>query len=93
MFTFRAPLVLAASVIGMFLYSLSEATFHKGLNIYLSKSTSNPQGVAVPQHLYEALQQAADEDKALPKNYKIEEIFGSWEKNPGYPIVYVERNL
>lgn len=76
----------------MFLYSLSEKTFHKGLKIYLSKSTSNPEGVATPQHLYEALQQAADEDEALPENYKIEELFGSWENQAGYPIVYVERS-
>jgi aminopeptidase N len=76
----------------MFLYSLSEKTFHKGLKIYLSKSTSNPEGIATPEHLYNALQQAADEDGALPENYKIEEIFGSWEKNSGYPIVYVERS-
>lgn len=76
----------------MFLYSLSEKTFHKGLKIYLSKSTSNPLGVAKPEHLYEALQKAIDEDQALPENYKIEEIFGSWEKNQGYPIVYVERS-
>jgi hypothetical protein len=84
--------VLAASVIGMFLYSLSEKTFHKGLKIYLSKSTTNPEGVAIPDNFYDALQQAVDDDKALPENYKIEEVFGSWEKTAGYPIVYVERS-
>jgi aminopeptidase N len=83
---------LAASVIGMFLYSLSETTFHKGLKIYLSKSTSNPEGVAIPLHLYEALQLACDEDEVLPQNYKIKELFGSWENQDGYPIVYVERS-
>lgn len=76
----------------MFFHSLSEATFHKGLKIYLSKSTSNPEGVAEPSHLYEALQQAADEDDALPANYKVEELFGSWETQAGYPIVFVERS-
>lgn len=76
----------------MFLYSLSEETFHKGLKIYLSKSTSNPEGVAKPEHLYEALQQAADADKALPANHLIADLFGSWEKQAGYPIVYVERS-
>lgn len=92
MFMSPSHVVLAASVIGMFLYSLSEATFHKGLKIYLSKSTSNPEGVAKPDHLYEALQEACDEDGALPENYRIDELFGSWEKQSGYPVVYVERS-
>jgi aminopeptidase N len=83
---------LAASVIRMFFHSLSESTFHKGLKIYLSKSTSNPEGVASPEHLYDALQQASDDDDALPQDYKIDELFGSWEKQAGYPIVYVERS-
>lgn len=76
----------------MFLYSLSEATFHKGLKIYLSKSTSNPEGVAKPEDLYEALQQAADEDRTLSSNHSIAELFGSWEKQAGFPIVFVERS-
>lgn len=84
--------VVAASVIRMFFYSLSESTFHKGLKIYLSKSTSNPEGVAKPEHLYTALQQAANEDDALPQNFTIEKLFGSWEKQAGYPVVYVERS-
>lgn len=90
---FSASVALAASVIRMFFHSLSEQTFHKGLKIYLSKSTSNPEGVASPEHLYEALQQAADEDDvALPDTYKIHELFHSWETQAGYPIVYVERS-
>lgn len=76
----------------MFFYALSEATFHKGLKIYLTKSTSNPEGVAEPSHLYEALQKAVDEDGTLPANYKVEELFGSWETQAGYPVVYVERS-
>jgi aminopeptidase N len=87
-----SPVALAASVIRMFFHSLSEATFHKGLKIYLSKSTSNPEGVASPEHLYEALQQAADDDGALPSDHKVDELFGSWEKQAGYPIVYVTRS-
>jgi aminopeptidase N len=91
-FSSHAFNILAASVIRMFFHSLSEKTFHKGLKIYLSKSTSNPEGVATPEHLYDALQLAADEDAALPQGYKIDELFGSWEKQAGYPIVYVERS-
>jgi aminopeptidase N len=82
----------AASVIRMFFHSLSEATFHKGLKIYLSKSTSNPEGVASPEHLYEALQQAVDADGVLPADHKVDELFGSWEKQAGYPVVHVERS-
>jgi aminopeptidase N len=85
--------ISAGSVIGMFLYSLSVETFHKGINIYLSKSTTNAEGIALPKNLYEALQLAIDEDEVnLPGNFKIDELFGSWENNPGYPIVYVERS-
>lgn len=91
-FLSHSAVVVAASVIRMFLYSLSEATFHKGLKIYLSKSTSIPDGVAKPEHLYAALQLASDEDGALPQNYTIEKLFGSWEKQAGFPIVYVERS-
>lgn len=76
----------------MFFYTLSEETFHKGLKIYLSKSTSNPEGVAKPDHLYEALQQAADEDEVFLGNKSIAELFGSWERQAGYPIIHVERS-
>lgn len=76
----------------MFLYSLSEETFHKGLKIYLSKSTLNPFGIATPEYLYNSLQQASNEDDALPSAYTVEKLFESWEKQAGYPIVYVERS-
>lgn len=93
-FSFLFPfhsIFLAASVIRMFFHTLTEATFHKGLKIYLSKSTSNPEGVAEPQNLYDALQQAIDDEgRTLPND--IETLFGSWEMNAGYPIVYVERS-
>jgi aminopeptidase N len=86
-------IISAGSVIGMFLHSLSVETFHKGLKIYLSKSTTNAEGIALPENLYEALQHAIDEDEVkLPGSFKIDELFGSWENNPGYPIVYVERS-
>lgn len=78
----------------MFFHTLGEETFHRGLQIYLSKSTSNPSGIAMPQHLYQALQQAIDddEDRTLLEDYQFKTIFESWEYNPGYPIVYVERS-
>lgn len=92
MFSASTISYIAASVIRMFFHSLSETTFHKGLKIYLSKSTSNLEGVASPESLYEALQQAADDDDALPQNYTIAKLFGSWEKQAGYPYVYVQRS-
>lgn len=91
---FRLSLHLAASVIRMFFYTLGEKTFNKGLKIYLSKQTTNAEGVAQPKHLYDALQQAVDVDDmcTLEANYKIEELFGSWELQAGYPVLYVERS-
>lgn len=71
----------------MFLYALTPAIFHDGLHIYLSKSTSNPEGVAEPSHLYEALQEAAHES-----GINIKEFFESWEHQAGFPYLTVERN-
>lgn len=76
----------------MFQHSLSEQTFNKGLKIYLSKSTSNPEGVAKPEHLYDALQQAATEDENSLEGFNVSTLFESWEKQAGYPVLYVERS-
>lgn len=84
--------ILAGAVIRMFHHALTEETFNKGIQIYLSKNTSNPEGVAEPKHLYDALQQAAEADNAIPSIYSMAELFGRWETQPGYPIVYVERS-
>jgi hypothetical protein len=85
-------LILAASVLRMLLHSLSESTFTEGLKIYLSQSSLNPLGVTAQRDLYEAWQREAStpELEALG-NYKVEELFGSWEQE-GYPILYVERS-
>lgn len=84
--------ILAGAVIRMFHHALTEQTFNKGIQIYLSKTTSNPEGVAEPKHLYDALQQAAEADNAIPTIYSMAELFERWETQPGYPIVYVERS-
>jgi aminopeptidase N len=79
----------------MFVEALGVETFTKGLQIYLSKVTSNSYGSAKPENLYKALQLAIDADlnsTMLPGDYKIQEIFESWEFNSGYPIVYVKRS-
>jgi aminopeptidase N len=71
----------------MFFHSLTESTFSKGLKIYLSDLTFAPLGAAQPQHFYDALQRAANDSI-----YKVRDIFGSWEMQKGYPILYVERS-
>lgn len=76
----------------MFFHSLSEQTFHKGLKIYLSKTTSNPEGVATPDHLYEALQQAVDASDTSLGDKSVAKLFGSWAEQSGYPIVHVVRS-
>jgi aminopeptidase N len=85
-------LILAASVFRMLLRSLSETTFTEGLKIYLSQSPSNPTGVTAQRDLYDAWQRAAGTaELAAMGNYKVEELFGSWER-PGYPVLHVERS-
>lgn len=77
----------------MFFHTLTEATFHKGLKIYLNGSATNPEGVAKPHHLYKALDRALiDENLTLSEDYLLAALFESWEVNAGYPIVYVERS-
>ena len=53
----------------MFFYALTPDVFNNGLNIYLNKTTSNPEGVAEPIHLYEALQTAVDDFGIQIKTY------------------------
>lgn len=77
----------AACVVRMFFYALTPDVFNNGLNIYLSKITSNPEGVAEPAHLYEALQIAVD-DSTIP----IKTFFESWEHQPGFPYITIKRN-
>lgn len=90
---FSRAITSAAAVFRMFFHTLTEATFNEGMRIYLSRSTSNPEGVVVPEHLYRALQQAVDEKQTFPEDFdNIQMLFESWEVNAGYPIVYVERS-
>ncbi|KAL7025611.1 hypothetical protein ACKWTF_013562 [Chironomus riparius] len=77
----------AASVIRMFHYALSGETFRHGLQIYISKSTSNPEGITEPKHFYEALQIAVNDSSVHVAN-----LFETWEFQSGYPILYVTRN-
>ena len=78
---------VAASVIRMFHHALSEETLRHGLQIYINKSTSNPEGITEPKHFYEALQLAVDDFSVHVAN-----VFETWEFQAGYPILYVTRN-
>ena len=71
----------------MFFYALTPDIFNNGLNIYLNKTTSNPEGVAEPIHLYDALQTAVDDFGIQIKTY-----FESWEHQAGFPYVTIKRN-
>ena len=71
----------------MFNYALSEETFRHGLQIYISKSTSNPEGVVEPKDLYLALQLAVNDPSV-----HIDRMFETWETQAGYPILYVTKN-
>lgn len=77
----------AASVIRMFYHVFTEEIFHNALHIYLSKKSSNVDGVAAPIDFYSALQQAIE-----PTTMNVTGIFQSWETQSGYPMVYVERS-
>lgn len=81
----------------MFLHSLTEKIFTDGLKIYLTEASLNPLGVTVPKHFYDAWQRAAivsgDDNDDTWRNYKVEELFGSWERAKGYPILNVERSF
>jgi aminopeptidase N len=77
----------AGSVIRMFLYSFTEEVFHKAMHIYLTKNTTNPEGIAEPDDFYVAFQLALKND-----NISIRDLFQSWELQAGYPILYVERS-
>ncbi|XP_058178358.1 aminopeptidase N-like [Anopheles ziemanni] len=80
----------AASVLRMMHYALGERTFQKGLRYYLQQN--KPRGVVEESNLFDSLDQAAKEDKALPANLSMHEIFGSWSNQAGVPIVSVRRN-
>lgn len=55
--------------------------------MFLSKAgEENPLGVTEMKHLYDAWQHADN------SNYKVSELFDSWDHLEGYPILYVERS-
>ncbi|KAG5670371.1 hypothetical protein PVAND_000642 [Polypedilum vanderplanki] len=71
----------AASIIKMFSHAFTEEKFNNALKNYLK--TEN--GVVTSKDLYNALQ------TELP-DVNIAEIFGSWELQSGFPVLFVERS-
>lgn len=79
----------------MFYHSFTALTFTEGLKIYLSDAASNPLGDTDSRQLYDAWQRAVDNynnGTVLGSGYKVAELFGNWEQQEGYPILYVERS-
>ncbi|XP_059611772.1 aminopeptidase N-like [Phlebotomus argentipes] len=79
----------AASILRMCDHFLGRETFRKGLQKYIKNMAFK---TALPGDLYRNLQEASDEDHALPENIKVEDIFDSWINQPGYPLLTVMRN-
>ncbi|GAB0097806.1 hypothetical protein DMENIID0001_134780 [Sergentomyia squamirostris] len=79
----------SAAVLRMCEKMLGIGTFRKGLQKYIQKMSLK---VAEPEDLYENLQEAIDENQALPVGLKIGSILKSWTEQPGYPLLTVTRN-
>jgi aminopeptidase N len=77
----------------MIFHSLAEKTFTEGLKMYLNETLRNPLGVTKMEHLYDNWQHAVEGvRKDNDSNYKIADLFDSWEHQEGYPILFVERS-
>lgn len=79
--------LLAGSVLKMFQHAFGDETWSKGLRNYLVTRQFN---FSTPDHLYEGLQVAVDEDFStdLPN---VATVMKSWEEQSGFPLVTVSR--
>ncbi|XP_059611774.1 uncharacterized protein LOC132258464 [Phlebotomus argentipes] len=84
-----AMLNKASAVIRMCDHFLGRETFRKGLQKYIKDMSFK---IAEPEDLYRNIQEAADEDTALPGDIKVENVFRSWVDQPGFPLLTVMRN-
>ncbi|XP_049292745.1 aminopeptidase N-like [Anopheles funestus] len=80
----------SACVLRMMNYALGERTFQKGLRYYLAQNKDR--GVVEESNLFDSLAQAATEDAVLPISLSLHDIFGSWSRQPGVPLVKVRRD-
>ena len=77
-----------AAIIRMFHEALTPKTFTKGLKYYLTTMSFS---AATPDDLHRGLQKAFDED--FPDNgIDIGAVMSTWEDQPGYPVVHVEKS-
>ncbi|XP_065073167.1 aminopeptidase N-like [Ochlerotatus camptorhynchus] len=79
----------AASVLRMLNYAVTEHTFQKGLRYYIQQNKDH--GVVNEENLFDSLEQAVREDAQLPQSLTMHEIFRSWSRQPGAPVVTVTR--
>lgn len=78
----------SAVIIRMFYEALSPSTFTKGLTVYLDEMRFK---AANSLDLHKALQKAFDDDNP-DKNLNISKLMSSWEEQPGYPVISVEKS-
>ncbi|XP_068631162.1 aminopeptidase N-like [Battus philenor] len=77
-----------ANLIRMLNHTISEELFHKGLTIYLNNwKYSN----AVENDLWQAMDDAMKGNTTL-QHLSIVDFMNTWTRQPGYPVVKVERN-
>lgn len=77
----------ASCIFWMFHEALTLETFTKGLKYYLTKMSYKS---ASPDDLHQALQQSFDEDFS-GNELNIAEAMETWENQPGFPIIHVEK--
>lgn len=75
----------AASVIRMIEHIMTPEVFRKSLNKYIR---SNSYSTAKEDDLFKKLEQGMNEHSTL-YHPDIADIFGSWSKNPGFPVLTV----
>ncbi|XP_071650930.1 aminopeptidase N-like [Temnothorax longispinosus] len=78
----------ASQLLRMLSHCLSDDVFHAGLVKYLDK---RKYGVAKPEDLWDALQDAFNES-AVQNKFKIQEVMNTWIGQKGYPLVTVTRD-
>ncbi|CRL07552.1 CLUMA_CG020517, isoform A [Clunio marinus] len=78
----------AASVIRMIEHIMTPEVFRKSLNLYIQERSFQS---ATDEQLYEIMEETMRENNECEMTYPpIPDIFRSWAKNAGYPILNVE---
>ena len=72
----------------MLQHVMTDETFAKGLNLYLTDKSNS---AATPADLYRNMQEALDEDNPS-SGINIADFMSTWELQGGYPMIHVSRN-